>query len=57
LSTGLAVAAVGVAVLPVVVEAAVPVAVVAVGVEVVEIPAAVPEGRAFELAQYDLYHD
>lgn len=43
--------------LPVVVEAAVPVAVVAVGVEVVEIPAAVPEGRAFELAQYDLYHD
>jgi len=57
LSTGFAVAAVAVALLPAVVEAAVPVDAVAGVVEVVEIPAAVPEGRAFALAQYDLYHD
>jgi len=51
LSTGFAVAAVAVALLLAVVEDAFPVAVVAVAVEVVEIPAAVPEGSAFALAQ------
>jgi len=58
LSTGLVVPDVAVAPLPALVEVAFPVAVVAgVAVEVVEIPAAVPEGRALVLAQYELYHD